>query len=164
MQINGDFSGLNPTTAPHVAPGPKRPIDAPVRNGQKADEDARQKQENEAAKDGRPVFNPTFGDAAPAGFQTDSNTETGTFSEAEATTPEFIRAEKRPTSEPVSLSGDDTNGLFANLAAARQAVDNAATRANPRQIYESAAGEYAKQSVSSSNVFAGRGDLLEIQA
>ncbi len=116
MQVNGDFSGLQPTGAPQSAATPKRSADPQLRNSQKSDEDARRHQDNEAAKDGRPVFNPVQTESAPAGFQpgSDAPSEAG----HDDGKPEFVRPEKRPTREPVSLSSDDSNGLYASLAAA----------------------------------------------
>ena len=163
VQINGDFSGLNPTGAPHVAPQSKRVADAPLRQGQKADDERRQQQAKQKTNDGRPVFRDAVTEATQAGINAAVAGSVQTPETGDNDTPEFVRPEKRSEDGPVSLSEEDSNGLLSNLAAARHTAENAAS-ARPQQVYESAANQYAKQAVSSANVFAGRGDLLELQA
>ena len=165
MQIHTDYSGLQANGAPHVAPPPKRAAAAPLRDGDRSQEDRRQNQNGEgAAKDGRPVFRTLFTDATQAGLTAAASTTVREAREQTNAKPEFIRIEKRPEAGPVSLSDKDTNGLFAYIGAARQAAEASAAKITTPQAFIAATSKYAEQAAASANVFAGRGETLELQA
>ena len=167
LQINTEFSGLQPNGAPVAAPAPKRAAATLLRDGDRTQEDRRQNQnDQDTLQDGSPVFKTLFTEATLAGLQAASSAPAhGAEAADEPTEPEFVRAEKRPEKGPVSLSSEDTSGLlYSYRGAARQASDSNAVNSMPSQAYVAATSRYNEQSVAAVNVFAGRGDILELQA
>ena len=132
VQINGDFSGLNPTGVVPAAPQPKRVADAPLRNGQKAEDDRRQEKSKQEAENGREIFRDAVTEATQAGINAAVSGQLQTPQSSEdSDSPSFIRPEKRPEQGPVSLSEEDSNGLLVNLATARQTADANSASARP---------------------------------
>ena len=167
MQITTDFSGLQPNGAPIVAPPPpKRVASTPLREGDHAQEDRRQNQnDQDTAQDSRPVFKALFTGSTLAGLNAASSKADREAESIEADKKQdFVRAEKRPEKGPVSLSSEDTNGLFSYIAAARQAAETNALNVAPPQAFVDATSRYTEHAAAAADVFAGRGETLELQA
>lgn len=115
-------------------PQPKRVETTPLRDGDQAQEDHRQNQKGgEANHGGRLVFRSLFTDATQAGLTVAKGTPVHAPERTDHEKSEFVRREKRPEKRPVSLSDQDTNGLFAYLAAVRQAAEANAAKATTPQ-------------------------------
>lgn len=170
MYVQTDQLGINQIGAPLVA-AVKKPVVTPAREGDRAQEDRRRQQDNESGqKDGRPVFKTLLTETTLAGLNAASAKPSKTLQPiTEIERPAFVREEKRPTTGPASISSEETSGLFAQLAAARrtaetvQAESQTETISSPK-VFIDAAARYAEQSFVASNVFASRGETLELQA
>jgi len=70
---------------------------------------------------------------------------------------------------PASISSDETNGLFSYLSSNRRIAEAAQSKlaqssAPLPQAFVEATTRYAWQAVAAANVYAGRGETLELQA
>lgn len=171
MHVQTDYSGLNQTGAPHVGLAVKRVVATPAREGDRAQEDRRQQQNEQGAqKEGKPVFRTLLTEGTLAGLNAASSKPSQTIEANETrSTPQFIRTEKLPQEGPASISSDETNGLFSYLASNRRNAEAAQSKVSQSaaplpQAFVDATSRYAQQAVAAANVFAGRGETLELQA
>lgn len=170
MVVQTDYSGLSQVGAPIVAPT-KRVVVTPAREGDRAQEDRRQQQNQNSSKDGKSVFRTLLSEATLAGLNAaSSKPENYSASSTTDSNAAFIRVEKRPESGPTSIGSEQTSDLFSYIADKRRSAE--ATQSEPaqqqsaplQQAFIDATSRYAEQAVAAANVFAGRGETLELQA
>ena len=171
MHVQTDYSGLNQTGGIHVVLAAKRVVATPAREGDRAQEDRRQQQNDQGAqKDGKQVFRTLLTEGTLAGLNAASSRPPQTpDSNQTSSQTQFIRTEKLPHAGPASISSDETNGLFSYLASNRRNAEAAQSKASQSaaplpQAFVEATSRYAQQAVAAANVFAGRGETLELQA
>lgn len=169
MIVQTDQLGLSQFGVPVVAP-PKRVVVTPAREGDRAQEDRRQQHNQDAQKDSRPVFKTLLTESTLAGLNATASKPVKSQDPIDAiSVASFVREEKRPETGPASISGEETNGLFSYLAETRRNAEavqqEPAQGAAPlQQEFIVASARYAEQAVAAANVFAGRGETLELQA
>ncbi|MBT4739049.1 MAG: hypothetical protein HN793_05520 [Rhodospirillaceae bacterium] len=171
MHVQTDYSGLNQTGAPLGGLAAKRVVATPAREGDRAQEDRRQQQNDQGAqKDSRPVFRTLLTEGTLAGLNAASSKSAKTPDSNETLSQtQFIRTEKVPQEGPSSISSEETNGLFSYLASNRKNAEAAQSKASQSaaplpQAFVDATSRYAQQAIAAANVFAGRGETLELQA
>lgn len=169
MYVQTDHLGATQFGGPFVAAAPKRPSVVPAREGDRAQEDRRQQQDNQNSQQGRgSVFRTLLSETTLA------NVNAATAKQGKTAAPisaidrtEFLRPEKRPINGPKSISGDETQGLFAQTSNAGIKTENENSQGGltgrAPQAFVDAAARYAEQAVIGSNFLAGRGDTLELQ-
>jgi len=168
--VQTDYSGLSQVGAPIVAPA-KRVVVTPAREGDRAQEDRRQQQNQNSSKDGKSVFRTLLSEATLAGLNAASSKAENRSDPTDSISKSaFIRVEKRPESGPDSIGSDQTNDLFSYIADKRRNAE--AVQREPeqqqsvplQQAFIDATSRYTEQAVAAANVFAGRGETLELQA
>jgi hypothetical protein len=88
------------------------------------------------------------------------------ITESDAVT--YVRSEKRPNAEPVSLNIEDVTSAYSYLSGGQPRAQTTESRAIPSdeqsQRYAAASAAYTRPLVAESHAFAGRGEVLELQA
>ncbi len=166
MYVQPDSSGLNHLGAPLTAPAVKRAPIAPAQNGDRAQEDRRQRQEDQqsAAKNGA-VFRTLLSETTSANLA-QALGATPEISKADSS--QFIRPEKRPSTDRAPLSNEDVTSAYSFLSSAPRGDASTSSESKAAdgqsQQFAEASAAYTKHVVADAHVFAARGEVLELQA
>lgn len=165
MLVQPDTSGLYNVGAVFVPTPVKRVPVAPPQSGDRAQEDRRQNQSgNESAGQNKAVFRSILSDATAAGL----TRELGKPSDIGAiSATDFVRPEKRPASEPISLSNEDVSAAYSYLSGKTHTSASSANESKPFSAeadrYAAASAAYVQNSFEITPAFAAKGEVLELQ-
>ncbi len=175
MFVQADYSGIQQIGLPPIGPVTKKPAVVAARQAERQQDGQRQQQNSQASlREARPLFKTLLSESTLAGLNEATSksfkpAETLSDAPAALSAAQFVRLEKTPdnTSPSVIANSDAT---FAYLATSRRNAEQAqnkteAARATPLpQDFVTATSRYAELAVATSNVLAGRGETLELQA